>query len=281
MVRARLIPVLSLAFVACGGGEELHAVWSDDGARYGLLRREWQPRDDGYGGTREYVAWSLELEDPATKQRMRAGAERTGAVAASPFYFMRSRGYFVVTSEDLRVAYVVGLDGSMRDLALLPDDGEGCPRAELMPSPDGALLARIRLRMNACLEHSSTTSVSVDVEMLDAETLEPAMATASIVMPRLPTATWTPGGALAFVASSWTDGCATTRALHVGEGFVAADAPGCTFPPTTSSVIGANGAKLDVHDGEVVVTPGQMSDAFGCQVRPSMWSPCETPAQEP
>ncbi|MCK6551236.1 hypothetical protein L6R52_35705 [Myxococcota bacterium] len=273
----RLLSILVCSiFGACtDDGVEHHAVWSDDGARIGLIARTYEETQNLWNTSRTYLRWRVLEQDPATGAREELGPEVDGAAEAMPLFDMRRAGYFLVrTSGNLRVVQVLR-DRTVREVGAIEGAPETCPTLDVIPSPDGARLARVRTQSPGCTTHTSSSSTTVDVELLDAITLAPVAPTARVVLGGWPSATWTPSGKLVVAATLGVDPCIRAYAIVDGEA-VPTEPPGCMAPPTTSSNVRADGELVQVvGDDQVTLVRGATTAAFGCQTRPAAFPSCD------
>jgi hypothetical protein len=283
--RAHAIAVIAATCSSCAGscgtGQHAFAVWSDDGAAYGILVRTYETRPGLIWELQDYKSSGVMLEDPATHRRTAIGQEWEDIASDGRLYFMRRQGYFLYASREIdRGDFFreVRMDGTEQDVpGSVPLSRPDCPSLDVVPSPDGRILAEVTSTRPDCLTSTVSLHTVVDVAFFDARTLEPDGVKSRVELPILPHTTWTPAGDFIVVAETWTHcqhesaSCVPTQCLETWRiaptsGAEPVDPPGCTEPPTTSSAISADGVALEVDaDNSVRTSEFSTKTAFGCQ----------------
>ncbi len=228
---------------ACWNDREAigYVTWSDDdqAQAYQLRQYEESSYEGPFGrGTRDHhlQVW---VQSPNGAGR-RALSPMWEGTAGTDFYFMRQAGYVLLDRYDgpgSRRWELVGLDGTVRT-AFTQVAGSGpaepCTGGELLPSPDGAVIARIeRVADSGCL------AGTLRVTFVDADSLTDT-ASHEISMDRMPGTSWTRDGDFLV----WTYGAGSWRVDPV-DGFVALSSdPTCVYPRTSSSALSDAGVRI-------------------------------------
>lgn len=284
-MRRAIVSLLMLASSAgctgCRAGEDVYAVFADDDT-LAFLVREWREEPSLLWPDRTYTGHRVERAD-ALGDEAEAIVARDGDAVAWTFFAMHRAGYFVlarVVPGGLPVVEQVLEDGTVREVPSgAPDRAEECPALTVIPSPDGALLARVRTELRGCTSHASTSTTVVSAAFLDATTLAPRGRAWTYEARQSPALTWRPGGGFLAVTTECAPPCTLPcqRALLLDPELAPreVDPPGCTSPPTTSSPYASTGMHVTVdQDGRATADYVAAENAFGCQTRPSAIHAC-------
>jgi len=246
--------------------------WSDDDEAFALVILRYEHRAsyhplDGTGKKRN-VRHQVYVEAANGSGRVAVGPEIPGQNGAE-LYFMRSMGYLVLSAEDEHHRWYtrIALDGTRSEIARLDKASCEARYFDVVPSPDGAHLARLQTAPGCPPSGTGPTSPTgssgstqqVLVTFLDAITLqEVASHTLTLNNWNLDW-TWTPDGD--FIVHDQSSGWS----LAPGRAPVGSAVPGCSWPKTTSSDWSAGGTFIYGEDGAVLVGGTNPDGAFGCQ----------------
>ncbi len=247
------------------------AIWADDDSEHLYVRHTFEER--------QRASPFPEAESITSDHRLRV-FRRSLEGASTPlgdwrdaepgpaWYFMKGAGYVlgsVMTGGGVRYERW-SLEGAVQPVLESPGTPDACSFSAAVPSPDGSLLAVVH-RVG---EPSTGPAIpgcgpgTISLERLDAHSLSRLSLTPPAQIDGRVQFTFAPDGR-AFVFAG------TERFVLSDDGASlqpSTDAPGCTFPPTTSSntssfgqLIAAN--SLSPEDPVVTIADGQ--PAFGCQ----------------
>lgn len=250
----RLFLLIALASTGCWRSQQAigPVAWSDDdeGQAYFLLSFQQSTYDGPFGrGTRDHnLRVHVQAPDGSGRRALSSWFEGT---LGTDFYYMRQAGYVLFDWHDgpgSRRWELVDLEGRVTTVHTLFDTSEPanpCVGGEILPSPDGRVLARIERFADPRCRDST-----LRVTFVQADTLRE---TASFELPidRYPASAFTRGGDLLV----WTHGAGSWRVDPV-EGFVElATEPDCFWPRTSSSALSNDGTRIrgGTPDDPVVV----------------------------
>ncbi len=241
--------------------EVIMPVWSNDGQMVAAFEQSYEEMKswDPLAGTtkKRKFCHRLVVQNPDGSGRRYVGPVRAGQ-AIAPFYFKPAgRIYIGAYQEQTRHFYRVEADGTRRLIATL------APGDELLPSPDGDVLARITLPVPYCDiqgPESPLPLVTYKVQMLNAD--GQAVGPQQSVTQRCFSLGLTWNSAQNFIVF---DGESAQAFDAQGTDLGAVPQPGCAYPRTSSSEVDSQGRVLGYNDkGQIAIisTDGQ---AFGCQ----------------
>jgi hypothetical protein len=261
MIRSLLLSVLAVALAGCWETRSYpdRIVWANDDAELGLVKLTFEERksSDPLNGTTDKRKFRHRVytRDVAGGELRPVGPEVPGQDGGQLFY-MRSRGYFLVT----RLAAggqlewrLLRADGTYHALGTAPVAAHenDCSLLDFVPSPDGARIAKIS-------RGSSCNAAQLTVAFLDPDSLEPVAAPTVLPARFWSDWTWTRAGEFVAIAS---EGAWRVRA---GAAPVSVPVPTCTNPKTTSGETSADGRLVSYEDPRIVIGPPNRAAAFGC-----------------
>jgi hypothetical protein len=241
--------------------EVIMPVWSSDGSMVAAFEQSYEEKKswDPLSGTTEKRKFChrLVVQKPDGSERRYVGPVRAGQ-AIVPFYYKPSdRIYIGAYKDQTREFYRVEADGSRRLIATLAAGDE------LLPSPDGNVLARITLPIPYCDvkgPEDPLPLVTNKVQMLNAE--GQAIGLQKDVTQRCFSLgfTWTP--AQTFIVF---DGESAQAFDAEGTDLGTVSQPGCAAPRTSTSEVDGQGRVLGYDDKGQVGVVSSDGQAFGCQ----------------
>lgn len=256
----------SLSLSACNEksvkSEQLaRVVWSDDNSEQALVVLRYDQQEGmnpaAVGAVESNFTHQIYVQNADGSNRRPVGIEFQGQ-SGHEVYYMKSAGYIVASlmeaADNNPVAryYQLRLDGTINRLTEKP-------HMQVIPSPDGAYLARITQYPDTCANPAG--NCPLDIEILDAQTLSKLGQKYPFSFSSQPEVTWMPDGKL--VA---TDG-QLSEAIEPGSDSVEEiSPPACTYPPTSSSAVSHDGSFIFAQAGQIQLRPAGLNEkAFGCQ----------------
>lgn len=241
--------------------EVIMPVWSSDGSMVAAFEQSYEEKKswDPLSGTTEKRKFChrLLVQKADGSERRYVGPVRAGQ-GIVPFYFKPAeRIYIGAYKGQDREFYRVEADGSRRLIATLPAGDE------LLPSPDGNVLARITLPVPYCDikgPEAPLPLVTYKVQMLNAD--GQAIGPQKDVTQRCFSLgfTWTP--AQTFIVF---DGESAQAFDAAGADLGAVPQPGCAAPRTSTSEVDGQGRVLGYDDKGQIAVVNSDGQAFGCQ----------------
>lgn len=260
--------VAILSIIGCGGDWRTRTdhtvVWSDDGAKiaYGRNRYDERPRstfpvESGFQYRNERYA--LFARDSGGVEVITVLSERPGSIRS--LYYMRRQGYFLVGSD--QGIFRVTPGGAEMLVAASGNDYF----FDVVPSPDGKLLAEVRYERR-CDDPVGATAFACAIRLrfLDAATLEEQspIDTATFMLGTFgngagyfPDNVWSPEGDFYMVSGE------VSLRKTPSQAAVWAPRRFCVSPATSSSGVSATGTWVSMtSEGKLVITRGY--SPFGC-----------------
>jgi hypothetical protein len=241
------------------------AVWSDDAQEIAYAAHRDVSQGTGSTGGGTTFHWTLRTRAADGSGDHAAAAERTFQLLA--LYDMHRAGYLLFLEVDSANGSHTNLLRTGSSTVTSVGADVSCPRTSsspavrlspiYLPSPDGAVLARMLTPADCADWNAGVTSVGVD--LLDATSLSVKSSAKVTYAGTAIDWTWTPDGTFVF-----TDGLSNWGFVPTASGASSRSKPGCFKPQTSSSDVAADGRKIVVQDdGTQTVTPG--GTPFGCQ----------------
>jgi hypothetical protein len=244
-------------------------VWSDDNSQQAYTVLMYEERSgyplDGSLQKRDFRHQIFVQNEDGTARRSLTG-ERVRK-SGNHLYFMKRAGYVMVdvfeTSHQVRFD-VIRLSGQQQTLLTYLYDGDACDSLEVIPSPDGALIAVLEQRAAGSGKLLGTcVDAAVLMTLYDAGTLTPVNVAEWQISDPVE-CTWTPAGYFMVYTRAQV-------AWSVGrDGVSSGSPPGCSYPKTTSSPISSDGrllapAQFPAYNNPLTIVTNSPQKAFGCQ----------------
>lgn len=240
-------------------------VWSDDNSEQALVVMRYEEATPAMnpisaGGLESNFSHQIYIQNADGSKRHAVGIEFQGQ-SGFDLYYMKEAGYIVATmmendesNQPVTRYFQLWMDGTVSRLTDKPD-------MKIIPSPDGQILAQVTQYPATC--QNPAGNCPVDVSFIDATSHDSLgkKIQANFSGGQLPAMTWNTQGefilAGATQAQALTPGSSEIRSVPI---------PACTYPPTSSSQVAANGAYIYSSAGSILSRPAAQNEAsFGCQ----------------